>query len=142
MKQISLKHAHFLVLLVWTLTVLSNGLIVLCNGHDKLALLELAHVTVSSSHVDGQTHDDNDTHEMCYQPQDCSDTLIRVDHVVALDLSRRSQINRLTILPIQLHALASDSFRWHGLNTLALLNQQPFVASNSVTLSGHIVLLI
>ncbi|MBL4699772.1 MAG: hypothetical protein JKX85_00805 [Phycisphaeraceae bacterium] len=142
MKQITSKPAHFLILLVWTLTVLSNGLIVLCDGHDDFALLELAHLTDCSQHVDGHAYDEHNTQGMCYQPQDCTDILIHMDHVVPLDLSRRGQFNRLAILPIQLQVFAFDPFRWHELNTLTLLDQQPFIASDSVALMGCTILLI
>ena len=102
--------AYFLFLLTWLLATMPNGLVVLCLDHHSQPQIELA--IQSGCHpvqIDTHLTCESDIHETCMDQKDCTDMPICVNTMIAPNLARQYQANRLAIMPVHFNRIASDA---------------------------------
>ncbi|MAX23580.1 MAG: hypothetical protein CMJ19_03660 [Phycisphaeraceae bacterium] len=136
--------ARILLLGVWLFASLSNGLLVLCVGHNDHQQIEFAlKDTCQKTVVTDACCDAPEPVSLCYEHDDCTDIPLQGQLSPTINLKYDLHVNLLAIAPLHLNIMAASPLDALKPTRLTTFNTQaPPRPDDPATTTGSILLLI
>lgn len=142
MRKPTTNFAHLLLLLIWLLCSLPNGLVVLCMGHSTHPQVEFAIKDACQPASTEHGICDSFINDICLAHQNCTDIPYSLQLAPVVNLQREHQATILTIAPVILSHIDTALANVSATVSLPPPWSTHAPPSDPATTSGSITLLI